>query len=87
MRNVWQELSGLLLPAACAGCGRPRTELCASCGAALLAGPARRVLPSPTPPGLPAVWAGPADQYAGRAVVVAHKERGGLGVGGGGGRA
>ncbi|MGW1297388.1 ComF family protein [Streptomyces sp. NPDC002533] len=87
MRNVWQELSGLLLPVSCAGCGRPRTELCAPCGAALLGRPARRVRPSPGPPGLPAVYAAAPYENAVRAVLLAHKERGALGLAGALGRA
>ncbi|MFD3818066.1 ComF family protein [Streptomyces rubiginosohelvolus] len=87
MRNVWQELSGLLLPVACAGCGRPRTELCAACRAVLLGGPARRVRPSPTPPGLPEVYAAAPYENAVRAVLLAHKERGALGLAGALGRA
>lgn len=87
VRNVWQELSGLLLPVACAGCGRPRTELCAACGAALFGGPARRVRPSPGPPGLPAVYAAAPYENAVRAVLLAHKERGALGLAGALGRA
>ncbi|GAA3944176.1 ComF family protein [Streptomyces gulbargensis] len=94
MRGWWREISGLVLPAACEGCGRPRTVLCPACGAALLgadagtaggtgavaaAGP-RRVRPSPEPPGLPKVHA--AAPYAGpvRALLLAHKERGALGL-------
>ncbi|WP_069744201.1 ComF family protein [Streptomyces sp. EN23] len=80
MRNVWHELSGLLLPMTCAGCGRPRTELCAVCGAALLGVTARRVRPSPRPPGLPAVYAAAPYENAVRAVLLAHKERGALGL-------
>ncbi|GGP61731.1 MULTISPECIES: ComF family protein [Streptomyces] len=80
MRNVWHELSGLLLPVACAGCGRPRTELCAVCRAALLGVTARRVRPSPRPPGLPAVYAAAPYENAVRAVLLAHKERGALGL-------
>ncbi|WP_098897314.1 ComF family protein [Streptomyces sp. st77] len=87
MRNVWHELSGLLLPVTCAGCGRPRTELCAVCGTALLGGPARRVRPSPGPPGLPAVYAAAPYENAVRAVLLAHKERGALGLAGVLGRA
>ncbi|MFI1221791.1 MULTISPECIES: ComF family protein [unclassified Streptomyces] len=87
MRNAWQELSGLLLPVACAGCGRPRTELCALCGAALHGAPARRVRPSPRPPGLPAVHAAAPYENAVRAVLLAHKERGALGLAGALGRA
>ncbi|MFD5202702.1 ComF family protein [Streptomyces sp. NPDC058375] len=87
MRHVWQELSGLLLPVACAGCGRPRAELCAVCRAALHGGPARRVRPSPRPPGLPAVYAAAPYENAVRAVLLAHKERGALGLAGALGRA
>ncbi|MFG3406140.1 ComF family protein [Streptomyces sp. NPDC048142] len=87
MRNAWQELSGLLLPVACAGCGRPRTELCTDCGAALHGVQARRVRPSPLPPGLPAVYAAAPYENAVRAVLLAHKERGALGLAGALGRA
>ncbi|MGX5396047.1 ComF family protein [Streptomyces anulatus] len=90
MRNAWQawqELTGLLLPVACAGCGRPRTELCTACGAALHGAPARPVRPSPRPPGLPAVYAAAPYENAVRAVLLAHKERGALGLAGALGRA
>ncbi|MGQ4717668.1 ComF family protein [Streptomyces anulatus] len=90
MRNpwqAWQELSGLLLPVACAGCGRPRTELCTACEAALHGAPARLVRPSPRPPGLPAVYAAAPYENAVRAVLLAHKERGALGLAGALGRA
>ncbi|MET9770664.1 ComF family protein [Streptomyces sp. NPDC006415] len=87
MRNVWQELSGLLLPVACAGCGSPRAELCTACRAALHGGPARRVRPSPRPPGLPAVYAAAPYENAVRAVLLAHKERGAIGLAGELGRA
>ncbi|MFI5743011.1 ComF family protein [Streptomyces anulatus] len=85
--RAWQELSGLLLPVACAGCGRPRTELCTACGAALHGAPARLVRPSPRPPGLPAVYAAAPYENAVRAVLLAHKERGALGLAGVLGRA
>lgn len=99
MRSWWQEITGLVIPVDCAGCGRPRTELCERCrvligaagGPAGPAGPAgpgravgfrgaRRVRPSPEPPGLPPVYA--AGRYGDevRAVVLAHKERGALGL-------
>ncbi|MFI7087104.1 ComF family protein [Streptomyces anulatus] len=90
MRNAWQawqELTGLLLPVACAGCGRPRTELCTACGAALHGEPACLVRPSPRPPGLPAVYAAAPYENAVRAVLLAHKERGALGLVGALGRA
>jgi predicted amidophosphoribosyltransferase len=81
MRGWWQEITGLVLPVDCAGCGHPRTELCERC-TGLLGGAAsaRRVRPSPEPPGLPPVYA--AGRYGDevRAVVLAHKERGALGL-------
>ncbi|MBM9510698.1 ComF family protein [Actinacidiphila acididurans] len=81
MRGWWQEITGLVLPVDCAGCGRPRTELCARCRG-LLGGAAsvRRVRPSPEPPGLPPVWATARYGDEVRAVVLAHKERGALGL-------
>ncbi|MEW2070689.1 ComF family protein [Streptomyces sp. NPDC007346] len=87
MRRWWREFSGLVLPVACAGCGRPRTELCPACGTALSGAPARRVRPSPPPAGLPAVHAAAPYENAVRAVLLAHKERGALGLAGPLGRA
>ncbi|UNO41713.1 ComF family protein [Streptomyces sp. MST-110588] len=86
MRGMWREIAGLVLPAGCAGCGRPRTELCAACRGALLRGAGgrgpRRVRPDPAPARLPRVCA--AAPYADevRATVLAHKERGALGLAG-----
>ncbi|MFH8805177.1 ComF family protein [Streptomyces sp. NPDC017936] len=80
VRRWWQELTGLVLPAECAGCGRARTALCPRCRTALAGAAPRRVRPVPEPPGLPAVHA--AARYADevRAVLLAHKERGALGL-------
>ncbi|WKX74245.1 ComF family protein [Streptomyces sp. XD-27] len=78
MRGWWQEISGLVLPVGCAGCGRPRTALCGRCHAAVCGQGARRVCPEPVPPGLPAVHASGAYGDEIRAVLLAHKERGGL---------
>ncbi|WP_407552620.1 phosphoribosyltransferase family protein [Streptomyces sp. Pv4-95] len=80
MRGLWRELAGLVLPVDCAGCGRPRTELCAQCRRALARGGrgARRVRPEPKPAGLPRVWAGAPYADEVRAVLLAHKERGAL---------
>lgn len=81
MRGWWQEIAGLVLPADCAGCGHPRTELCERCRG-LLGGPSsvRRVRPAQEPAGLPPVHA--AGRYGDevRAVLLAHKERGALGL-------
>ncbi|WP_328502881.1 ComF family protein [Streptomyces sp. NBC_00457] len=78
MRGWWQDLTDLVLPAECGGCGRPRTVLCPECRTALSGAVPRRVRPVPEPPGLPTVHA--AARYADevRAVLLAHKERGAL---------
>ncbi|MEV6582529.1 ComF family protein [Streptomyces sp. NPDC051582] len=78
MRGWWQELAGLVLPAACGGCGVARVLLCAGCAQALSGAAAGRVGPSPRPAGLPAVYAAAAYEGAVREVVLAHKERGAL---------
>ncbi|MGW0772562.1 ComF family protein [Streptomyces sp. NPDC002835] len=82
MRAWWREISGLVLPAVCGGCGAPRTQLCAECAHLLHGRTARRARPVPEPSGLPAVHA--AALYTGsvRAVLLAHKERGALGLAG-----
>ncbi len=76
MRGWWREIRGLVLPTACAGCGEGHEVLCERCRRALCAGPARRVRPSPEPPGLPAVFAAAGYADTARAVLLAHKERG-----------
>ncbi|MFF5479685.1 ComF family protein [Streptomyces sp. NPDC012935] len=78
MRGWWQDLTDLVLPAECGGCGRPRTVLCPECRAVLSGAVPSRVRPVPEPPGLPVVHA--AARYAdeARAVLLAHKERGAL---------
>ncbi|WP_333744699.1 ComF family protein [Streptomyces ardesiacus] len=75
-RGWWTDLTDLVLPAECGGCGRARTVLCSRCGTALSGDPPRRVRPDPEPPGLPVVHA--AAPYADevRAALLAHKERG-----------
>ncbi|MET9099731.1 ComF family protein [Streptomyces antibioticus] len=76
VRNWWQELAGLVLPAECGGCGRAREVLCPECRAVLGGTAPFRVRPVPEPAGLPAVHA--AARYADevRAALLAHKERG-----------
>jgi predicted amidophosphoribosyltransferase len=82
MRGWWQDLTDLVLPAECGGCGMPRTVLCPECRAALSGVAPSRVRPVPEPPGLPVVHA--AARYADevRAVLLAHKERGALALAG-----
>ncbi|WP_030191720.1 ComF family protein [Streptomyces violaceorubidus] len=76
VREWWADLTDLVLPAECGGCGGARAVLCPRCRTALSGGPPRRVRPDPEPPGLPAVHA--AAPYADevRAALLAHKERG-----------
>ncbi|MET9763007.1 ComF family protein [Streptomyces sp. NPDC006372] len=82
MRGWWQDLTDLVLPTECGGCGRPRAVLCAKCRAVLSGAAARPVRPLPEPPGLPVVHA--AARYADevRATLLAHKERGALALAG-----
>ncbi|MEU0129353.1 ComF family protein [Streptomyces sp. NPDC006289] len=86
MRGWWREIVGLVLPVACGGCGRPRTEMCEECAAALARAPCR-VRPAPEPAGLPEVHAVAPYENAVRAMLLAHKERGALGLAGALGRA
>ncbi|MFI6145973.1 phosphoribosyltransferase family protein [Streptomyces sp. NPDC051109] len=78
MRGWWQELAGLVLPAGCGGCGAAGVLLCPACAQTLSGAAAGRVRPSPSPAGLPAVYAAAAYEGAVREVVLAHKERGAL---------
>ncbi|MBT2387654.1 ComF family protein, partial [Streptomyces sp. ISL-11] len=82
MRGWWQEISGLVLPVDCAGCGRRRSVLCEECRAALTGRAARRVRPDPVPPGLPPVHAVAPYGDRVRSVLLAHKERGAMGLAG-----
>jgi predicted amidophosphoribosyltransferase len=81
VEHVWvlAELLDLLLPQWCAGCGAEPGLLCARCRG-LLGSPARSAAPSPPPPGLPPAWA--VARYEGpvRAMIVAHKESGRVGL-------
>ncbi|MEV5989273.1 ComF family protein [Streptomyces sp. NPDC052051] len=80
MRGWWQRLTGdltdLVLPAECGGCGRPRAVLCPECRAALHGRAPSRVRPMPAPAGLPVVHAAAPYGGAVRALILAHKERG-----------
>ncbi|WP_189891966.1 ComF family protein [Streptomyces xantholiticus] len=82
MRGWWRDISGLVLPAVCGGCGAPRTQLCEECTHALYGRVARRARPVPEPAGLPAVHAAAPYADSVRAVLLAHKERGALGLAG-----
>ncbi|MDI5965957.1 ComF family protein [Streptantibioticus silvisoli] len=82
MNGWWREIADLVLPVDCAGCGRPRRGgWCEGCRARLSGpGAVRRVRPRPVPPGLPPVWAAGAYRDELRAALLAHKERGALGL-------
>ncbi|MGV9421215.1 ComF family protein [Streptomyces sp. NPDC003674] len=82
MRGWWRDLTDLVLPADCAGCGAPRTALCGRCRTALRRTAPRRVRPLPEPPGLPAVHAAAPYGGAVRELLLAHKERGALALAG-----
>ncbi|MFJ4362550.1 ComF family protein [Streptomyces chartreusis] len=76
MRRWWRDLTDLVLPAECGGCGRPRTVLCPECRAVLSGTAPSRVRPVPEPSGLPVVHAAARYEDEARAVLLAHKERG-----------
>ncbi|UED86024.1 phosphoribosyltransferase family protein [Streptomyces profundus] len=80
MRGWWQEISSLVLPTECAGCGRGRSAVCAGCVAEVSAGETLQVRPVPRPAGLPPVWAATAYADRARGMLLAHKERGMLGL-------
>ncbi|NML48762.1 ComF family protein [Streptomyces sp. R302] len=84
MRGWWREISGLVLPSTCEGCGAARTALCAGCAGELAGegGGGGRVSPLPEPEGLPLVHAALPYEGAVRALLIAHKERGALGLAG-----
>ncbi|UUN27207.1 ComF family protein [Streptomyces sp. FIT100] len=82
MRGWWREMAGLVLPLACGGCGRPRTPLCEECAWQLGGRGPRRARPCPEPAGLPVVFAAAEYEDAVRALLLAHKERGVLGLAG-----
>ncbi|MGW7353527.1 ComF family protein [Streptomyces sp. NPDC054784] len=79
MRALWRELTDLVLPVGCAGCGlsRERGPLCGRCRGRLAAEPCR-VWPRPVPPGLPVVYGAAAYADEVRELLLAHKERGAL---------
>ncbi|MDT0435752.1 ComF family protein [Streptomyces doudnae] len=80
MRGLWRDLTDLVLPTECGGCGAPRTALCPECRAALSGAVPGRVRPVTEPPGLPPTHAAARYADAVRALLLAHKERGALGL-------
>ncbi|MYW45023.1 ComF family protein [Streptomyces sp. SID161] len=82
MRGWWQDLTDLVLPADCAGCGAPRTALCPRCREMLDGRRPRRARPEPEPAGLPVVHAVAPYAAEVRELLLAHKERGALALAG-----
>lgn len=76
---VLDAAADLFLGSRCAGCGAPGRCWCPWC-ARTLTDPARRSAPDPAPPGLPEVWSVAANTGPVAAAVIAHKERGELGL-------
>lgn len=72
-------LGDLLLGSRCVGCERPGRLLCRDC-AAMLPAAAEPAWPSPTPPGLAVPFAAASYDGLVRTMVLAHKERGVLGL-------
>lgn len=72
------DLLDLVLPRDCAGCRLPGRTLCGACAAEL--GSPRPHRPDPCPAGLPPLVAAAAYDGAVRAALLAHKERGRLGL-------
>jgi predicted amidophosphoribosyltransferase len=67
------------LPASCAGCGVPGRLGCPTC-LALLSGPAAPAWPQPAPVGLPPPWAVAVYADPCRALLLAYKEQGAIGL-------
>ena len=78
--TVLDALLDLVLPRACVGCGDAGRALCWACRSLLAAPPVGRVRPSPCPPGLPPVRALAAYDGVLKRLLLAHKERGQLGL-------
>jgi predicted amidophosphoribosyltransferase len=68
-----------LFPADCAGCGSRGALVCRTCLTGL-SGPAVPAWPSPTPPGMPPPWAVAAYADPCRALLIAYKEHGAVGL-------
>jgi predicted amidophosphoribosyltransferase len=79
LADVPLALLDLVLPRTCAGCRLPGRALCAGCAADLARG-AHLTRPQPCPPGLPLLAAAARYDGAVRAVLLAHKEQGRLGL-------
>ena len=75
----WEDVLALVelaAPTACAGCGLAGQRWCRRCAAVLGGTAPRPWTPTPSPPGMPPTWAGPAYVDEVRAAVVAWKDGG-----------
>lgn len=81
------DLLDLVLPRDCAGCGAPGRALCRACTGLLLGAPPFAHRPSPAPAGLPPLTAAAVYDGVVRALLLAHKEHGRVGLAGPLGRA
>lgn len=80
------DLLDLVLPRDCAGCAAPGRTLCQRCAPALARRPFVHT-PTPSPPGLPPLVSAAAYDGVVRVLLLAHKERGRVGLAGPLGRA
>lgn len=78
--RVLTALLDLVLPRTCSGCDSPGAALCQGCRSVLAAPPRGAVRPTPCPPGLPPVAAHAAYDGPVQRLLLAHKERGQLGL-------
>jgi predicted amidophosphoribosyltransferase len=70
-------LADLVLPSACAGCGRTGSgQLCPDCAAGLAALEPRSAVPTPAPPGLPPCTALGSYEGPMQGLLITYKERG-----------
>ena len=76
---MWADLLDLVLPRECAGCRTPGRTLCGQCRSDLT-GPPFAHLPTPCPSGVPTLWAAASYDGPVREILLAHKERGRLGL-------
>jgi predicted amidophosphoribosyltransferase len=72
-------LLDLVFPTTCSGCDRPGVPVCPACSGHLSARPELR-WPTPCPPGLPAPYAVASYDGPVRAMVLAYKDRDGVGL-------
>jgi len=78
--RLLEDLADLVLPRTCAACPEPAALLCAACRDELAAPALGRTVPDPCPAGLPRTCAAARYGGAARAALLAHKERGRLGL-------